>query len=89
MPIKQIDGKITGSISAPASMRGSLSRNGTLGGNISLPDGGEKNYERLSNKPHINGVELIGDKSIEALGVETLTNMEIKTIFDNVFKGGS
>jgi len=49
---------------------------------------GASDYELLAHKPHINGVELIGDKSIEALGVETLTNMEIKSIFDNVFKGG-
>lgn len=88
MPIKQIDGKISGSISSPPSMSGSLSRNGNLSGNISMPDGGEKNYERLSHKPRINGVELIGDKSIEEIGVETMTNMEIKSIFDNVFKGG-
>ena len=78
MPISRIDGKITGSISPTFSM----------GGNVSLPDGGEKNYDRLSNKPRINGEDLIGDKSFEALGVVTMTNMEIKSIFDSVFKGG-
>lgn len=82
----QIDGKITGSISAPAGLRGSLSSQGTLNGGLSLPLGGEQNYERLSHKPHINGEELIGDKSIEELGVATLTNLEIKSIFDTVFK---
>lgn len=50
--------------------------------------GGSSDYENLANKPKINGVTLIGDKSIEELGVETMTNLEIKSIFDNVFKGG-
>jgi len=85
--LRQISGKLTGSLSAPASMCGELSQQKTLTGGISLPDGGEKNYERLSNKPQINGVELVGDKNIEQLGVTTMTNIEIKSIFDNVFKG--
>ena len=31
---------------------------------------GTSNYERLSNKPHINGVELIGNKTSEDLGLQ-------------------
>lgn len=46
------------------------------------------NYEELYNKPRINEVELIGNKSFEDLGDKTLTNIEIKSIFDRVFKGG-
>lgn len=46
------------------------------------------NYEELYNKPSINEVELIGNKSFEDLGDKTLTNIEIKSIFDRVFKGG-
>ncbi|MCM1324144.1 MAG: hypothetical protein NC218_08275 [Acetobacter sp.] len=34
--------------------------------------GGTSNYEQLTNKPQINGVELVGDKSDEELGVERL-----------------
>lgn len=45
------------------------------------------NYEDLYNKPKINGVTLIGDRSFEDLGEESLTNMEIVTIFNRVFGG--
>ena len=43
------------------------------------------NYEDLYNKPSINEVELVGNKSFEELGDHTLTNIEIKTIFNRVF----
>ena len=46
------------------------------------------NYEELYNKPSINEVELIGNKTFEELGDHLLTNIEIKQIFDRVFKGG-
>ena len=45
-------------------------------------------YEKLYNKPSINEVELVGNKSFEELGDHLLTNIEIKQIFDRVFKGG-
>lgn len=45
------------------------------------------NYEDLYNKPSINGVQLIRDKSFEDLGVDSMSNMEIKQIFNNVFGG--
>ena len=43
------------------------------------------NYDDLLNKPQINGVELMGDKSFEDLGDTPLTNLEIKAIFDSIF----
>lgn len=46
------------------------------------------NYEELYNKPSINEVELKGNKTFEELGDHLLTNIEIKHIFDRVFKGG-
>lgn len=48
---------------------------------------GTKDYEKLINKPQINDVTLIGNKSFEELGVNTMTNLEIKNIFNKVFKG--
>ena len=44
------------------------------------------NYNELINKPQINSVELIGNKSFEELGDHTLSNLEIKNIFNRVFK---
>ena len=45
-------------------------------------------YNDLLNKPSINEVELVGNKTFEELGDHLLTNIEIKRIFDRVFKGG-
>lgn len=41
-----------------------------------------KDYEQLINKPSINGVTLIGDKSLGDLGASPLTNMEILEIIN-------
>lgn len=42
----------------------------------------KKDYEQLVNKPSINGVTLIGDKSLGDLGASPLTNMEILEIIN-------
>ena len=47
--------------------------------------GGTNNYNALVNKPSINGVQLIGEKSIEDLGVDTMTNTEILDVFNRAF----
>ena len=47
---------------------------------------GTNNYNALINKPKIEGVPLVGDKLLTEFGEKTLTNMEIKTIFDKVFR---
>lgn len=39
-------------------------------------------YDALKNKPQINDVELIGNLSLEALGIVILTNEEIDAIVD-------
>lgn len=44
-------------------------------------------YNDLFNKPSINEVELKGNKTFEDLGDKTLSNLEIKAIFDRVFGG--
>lgn len=49
-----------------------------------------KDYEKLTNKPRINGVELIGDKTSKQLKIketEPLTNLEIEEIIQSVFGG--
>ena len=46
---------------------------------------GATSYPLLSDKPQINDTTLIGNKSFEDLGVKTMTNLEIKEIFDRVF----
>lgn len=51
----------------------------------SYSDGGEKlsglkDYKNLDNKPQIESVTLIGNKTFEDLGLSTLTNNEIETM---------
>jgi hypothetical protein len=43
-----------------------------LTGDISVPAVGTEDYESMTNKPRINGVELVGDKSLEELGIPIL-----------------
>ena len=40
----------------------------------------EKDYENLRNKPSIEGVELIGDKSFEELNLQRITNTELENM---------
>lgn len=44
----------------------------------------EKNYENLKNKPSINDIELIGNKSFEDLGDIPLSNIEILNMYNHV-----
>lgn len=46
------------------------------------------NYEQLSNKPRINGVELTGNKTTAQLRIQetvAITNEEIEALLDSVF----
>ena len=48
----------------------------------------DRNYNRLYNKPRINGVELIGDKTPRQLGIPTfepMSNELIEGILQTVF----
>lgn len=47
-----------------------------------INNGGTKNYNDLNNKPKIEGVELIGDKTFEELNLSSLTNTEIEDLLD-------
>lgn len=40
----------------------------------------DNNYELMNNKPQVNGVTLIGDKSLGDLGITSITNSEINSI---------
>lgn len=48
---------------------------------VLVPIESETDYEHLINKPKINTVELVGDKSFEQLGLERVTNTEIENMF--------
>lgn len=42
---------------------------------------GVKDYNDLSNKPRIESVELVGDKTLEDIGITSPTNAEIAALF--------
>lgn len=43
--------------------------------------GGSNNYEELRNRPSINGVELLGNKTNEELLIDAIPNEEIEQLF--------
>lgn len=56
---------------------------------IKLIDGvpmGTNNYNDLDNKPSINGVTLVGDKTFEQLGRDDIKNSRIKEIIDTQYE---
>ena len=51
-----------------------------------LPDVSyENDYTKFINKPKINGVELVGNKSFEQLGRHRVTNRTIQDIVDTTY----
>ncbi len=60
-----------------------------------LPDydeGSSTNYNDLENKPTVNGVELSGNKTLEDLGEQTITNSELNDLVNyqyNLIFGGN
>lgn len=46
--------------------------------------GGTDDYNGLVNKPSINNVELTQDKSLEDLGIESLTNSQMSNLLDTI-----
>ena len=74
---------LSGNISA-ASVSGSLNADTGMSGDLKMAERVyENDYEKLKNKPSINGIELVQDKSFEDLGDHVLTNFEILELMKN------
>lgn len=74
---------LSGNISA-ASVSGSLRTDTGMSGSLNMAEQVyENDYEKLKNKPSVNGVELVQDKSFEDLGDHILTNFEILELMKN------
>lgn len=74
---------LSGQISTET-LSGSMAAEAPLSGTLKMADRViEKDYEKLKNKPSINGVELVSDKSFEDLGDHVLTNFEILELMKN------
>lgn len=78
-----VEKTLSGRISA-VSMSGSLNSETGMSGTLNMAERVyENDYEKLVNKPKINGVELVQDKSFEELGDHVLTNFEILELMKN------
>ena len=63
-------GSISGEITPKAAVTdGEVVRGRSLEGEVNRNTSAVKDYERLNNKPQVNGEELIGDKSTEDLKI--------------------
>ena len=82
-----VEKTLNGSISQ-AVMSGSLNAEQSMSGTLNMAKSTvEKDYEKLLNKPKINGVELIGNQSFDDLGMSELTALDVFNILDNIWKG--
>lgn len=52
-----------------------------IDGGYVLPEGYTLNYPHLINKPTINNVELVGDLTLEDLGLRAINDLELSAIF--------
>ena len=56
---------------------------GQVDAQIYTPGAGSNDYNELINRPKINGVELVGNKTTEELDILPLTNTEIDEFMNN------
>ena len=77
------------------SIVGTLTNNSNISGNINNPNDltgllnpitpqSVKDYNKLTNKPQINEIELQNNKNLEDLNVNKLTNKEIENIINSI-----
>lgn len=87
----EIVGTISGDLTPVGEIEGELTPTREVTGTLSAPKDREVpgDYEPLRNHPYINDEEVIGHKTFEDYGDHTLSNIEIKAIFDRVFNGGN
>lgn len=71
-------GPVSGRLQADGTLRGRLSSGGTLSGGLSQTIiSYSQDYNDLYNKPQINEVELIGNKTFDDLGMSAMSNLDI------------
>lgn len=77
---------LKGSISSSSSLNGNINTSHSLNGNLNVGvfNSGVDDYEDIENKPQINGIELIGNKTLEELGIK-----QEYTANDIAFEDGS
>lgn len=78
----EIDGEF---VENAADISAVLSEEKAVDGEVTLFAGGVANdYNLLINKPKINGIELIGDRTNEEIKIEALSEFQIEEILQSV-----
>lgn len=73
--------KISGNISTLSTISGDIAHSNNVDGRIEKADGhGVDDYEKLKNKPKIEGVELVGDLTLAQLHHPRITNSELEAL---------
>ena len=68
-------------------MSGSINPNTAMSGDLKMAERSyENDYEKLKNKPSINGVELVGNQSFDDLGMSELTALDVFNILNKVWE---
>lgn len=87
--------KLTGVLDRRKELTGDLANRRSLNGSVreGVRWRGTDDYTQLRNLPTLNGEEIIGDKSFEDYGEQTITNTELQNIINTqynlIFGGGS
>lgn len=78
--------QLSSDINIESDLSGSLRTNLKMIGKLSVANsgGGTYNYDYLINKPKINNVELVQNKSFENLGIHEVTNTELNEMFKDL-----
>lgn len=77
---------LRGKISGSGSLSASLSESSKVDGSLSTSDARTADYEALRNLPKINDVELRGNKWLDDLGLQEVSNIEIDNLFKSIFR---
>lgn len=77
--------KLYGSVIQKKEINGSVTQKGELNGVLGMPSRGASDYNLLNNKPSIEDVTLIGNKTLADFGDRDISNLEIQSIINSVF----
>lgn len=76
----ELDGVVSGSLATTQEISGDIAQTQEISGELSTYKGKTSNYEELINKPRIENCELVGNKTIDQIGVGTASVAEIEKI---------
>ena len=77
--------RVNGKVVTKQNVNGKVNTKQSISGRVDMPSGGARDYNLLSNKPSIEDVTLVGNKSMSDFGDRHISNLEIQEIIDSVF----